>query len=62
MVVVFRARDVVLAQAQVDQLEGLVGRVDQHVVGLDIAVHDPLRVEVVEGLGQEGGTLKSWVM
>lgn len=51
MLTILLPGNVVVAQAEVDQLEALVGGVDQDVEGLDVAMHDSAGVDVMQGLG-----------
>lgn len=62
MLVAIVAGDIVVAQSEVNYLENSGVGVDEDVVGLDVAVHDAVGVEIVEALGKGGGTLKSWAM
>ena len=48
--VILLGGEVVLAESKVDQLQLLGLVVDQHVEGLYVPVHDPIRVDVVQGL------------
>lgn len=50
MCIVFLGWEVELGQSKINNLEGLCLWVDQYVKRLDVSVHNPLRMNIVETL------------
>ena len=62
LAVVLPLRKVILRKPKVNQFQLLTLGVDQHVEGLDIAMHHPLRVHIVQSLPGTGITSSSCLM